>query len=249
MVLSFLLSSCGFPESPLRVKLLLPENPWQEEGLAVYHRLRFPDVDKAGTVREMIVPAGVRAVYVELPRELILPVSARAFGRTKAVGAVLNPQEHRGGVMIRWVELSHRAGAAAELLLDIWPQYRRLRTLNVPAMLDAMVETGGGDPWTCDMERIKHAILTGTLNRLSIRTLPRFDFVLSLPAEDWVAESPLWGGAVRVLAERDGRFDIRFEGVVPGDHRFFSPRMGLELFVQIDKNGDCRFMLDSPLSY
>lgn len=241
---------CAFFRPTVEVEVVIPSGPWGEAGAPVFHVLRYPS--PAGDRPEKLrVPAGTDRVVIRLPRGTTVPVLAYPMGRLRPVGGIAGPMIEPRLLHRQVLELTDLAGAVAEIFMDLLREQDRCETVNFRALMEAMEEKGGGDPWACDAERIRQALLVGTLGLLQVRKLESFSCILSLPAEDWLAGNGLFRGGVTAAEESSaadlssGRRGLEFSGLYPGTHRFFSPRTGMELHIFVDKNGDCRSVLGS----
>jgi len=119
--------------------------------------------------------------------------------------------------------------------------------VDVDSLQKALLRKGDGDPWSCDLRRIRHAIVTGGLNYLQVRSLPVTEKTLELPAGDWVPETGLWRGDLSNMEEGgEGLFQVHFEGLYRGCTRFYSLEERLELHVYVDVDGGCRWICGAP---
>ncbi len=232
----------------------LPVTPWEAAGVRTSWVLVYPD--EAGDIRTRNLPAGVRTAEIHLPRGYGVPVAGYPLGRLKPCGGFAGITGWNGGRPGDWapgwngkvfLRLEKQYGALAELMLGMWRLSGRCRTVNIEVLQRALVEEGEGDPWSCDLERIRHAVLTGTLNYRDIRRSPEYAAEdLVLPAADWIPETSLWKGNI---ADRPGpnpdsrRLD--FGGLRSGCTRFYSPGTGLELHIYAEKKGGCRYVIGS----
>jgi hypothetical protein len=76
---------------------------------------------------------------------------------------------------------------------------------------------------------------------------------IELPAEDWISGNCFFKGEIEVEPEGEAglgeRVPVRFSGLYPGRHVFFSPATGLELHIYADKKGGCRYVCDSLANF
>lgn len=236
----FLLATggCAFFSLTLEVEVLIPPGPWEEAGVPVFHVLRYPSATGEG-VETLRVPAGTDRVVILLPRGTTVPVCAYPLGRLTPSGGLLGSMAETRPFRRPVLELTERAGAGAELFLGLLRERERCKTVAFDSLLEAMEKKGEGDPWSCDMDRIRQSILTGSLGLLQVRKLERFSCSLTLPSEEWVAGNRLFKGTFTSAGGSSGQRSLEFSGLYPGVHRFYSPRTGLELHIYVEKNGDC----------
>ena len=248
-LLFLIMPRCSLLLPGIDVEIELPAAAWEAEGLAVPHVLVYPDTD--GSIQKRSLAAGVRRTIITLPRNCCVPVAAYPFGRLKPAGAFLGPDLNRDAWtgMVR-LKLDYRRGALVELILGILKMEDRCRTVNFECLNTAMLKKGKGDPWGCDLERIRHSILTGTLNYLQVRGLPEYTAEVTLPSGDWIAEPALFRGKIE-SSERlsDDRWLVVFSELYTGCARFYSPDTNMELHLYIDKKGGCRWIIGSPADF
>lgn len=242
----FILMGCSLFFPGIEVEVELPLSLWEEKGLRGKWVLVYPDI--AGGVRSRMLAEGVRVTEITLPRGVNLPVIGYPLGRLKPWGAFLD-HSVPGFRLSKRVELvlEEEWGASAEMLLSLWDRRDLCETVNVELLQEALLRKGEGDPWSCDLRRIRHAVVTGSLNYLQIRKLPVTEQTLKLQAGDWVPETGFWMGDLNYPEEgEEGLFQVHFEGLYRGCTRFYSPEEGLELHVYVDADGDCRWVSAAP---
>jgi len=238
----FLLS----PEIP--VEVLIPVCSWGEEGLKMSYTLVYPD--GGGSLRRKHLESGKTRALIRLPREGCVPVTAYPLGRLKPSGAFLDRDSGRDAwSCTRRLELKEEDGALAEIMLSLWRMKERCDLVSLETLQAALLEEGEGDPWSCDSEMIRHAILTGELNYLRIRKLQGLSIEAVLPEADWISETKCWAGEVAVLGCQDEQYTLLFEDLYPGCARFYSPGAGLELHLFPEKNGACRYIIARPSAF
>jgi hypothetical protein len=249
-----LIPGCSLLYPEITAVVEVPATPWETAGVRAGWVLVYPD--EAGEVRTSSLPAGRRKTEIRLPRGYGVPVAAYPLGRLKPCGGFTGvtgrAPEGSGGWALGWngkigLQLGEEYGALAELMLGIWRLSGRCGTVNIEELQRAVLKEGEGDPWSCDMVRIRHAILTGTLNYRGIRRSPEIDAEeLRLPASDWIPETSLWkGSAAGRPGTEPGSWLVDFSGLRSGCTRFYSPGTGLELHIYSEKNGGCRYVIGS----
>ena len=247
VLLLLLLVSCKFTllQPEVEVDVRIPPSEWSAAGAAVGHRVVYPD--GSGALREIYLPAGTCAAVIGVQRGYNVPIAAYPLGRLKPSGAcIANHAEFALAGTHTVVPLRFRYGPAAQVLLELWDLSDRCKTVQLEALTREMEFEGEGDPWSCDLTRLKNAIARGRLNRLQVCDTDRFDVCLDLPADDWIAGNSLWKGTVSSIAiPGPGLTSIEFSGLYPGRHCFYSAASGLELHLYVDKKGGCRWVCDS----
>ena len=247
-------TGCSLLYPGLAAVVEVPAAPWEAAGVRTSWVLVYPDA--AGNIRTGHLPAGVRQAQINLPRGYGVPVAAYPLGRLKPYGGFAGvtgrSEERSGGWATAWngkigLQLDEEHGPLAELMIGMWSLSGRCRTVNIEALQRAIVEEGEGDPWSCDLLRIRHAVLTGTLNYREIRRSPEITAEeLLLPAADWIPETRLWGGSIAGRPGPDtGSWLVDFGGLGPGCTRFYSPGTDLELHIYLEKKGGCRYIIGS----
>ncbi len=242
-VVAALFSSCtwGLLQPGVEVQVRIPAAAWAEAGVGVSHQLVFPDA--RGELKELCLAAGVSSAVIRVQRGFNVPIAAYPFGRLKPAGAFVT-QHVNNGLRKKVVPLRNRYGPPAHSMLELRAQADRCETVRTEALTREMEAEGEGDPWKCDLERIKSAIVRGRLNRLQVCELESFDVSLDLAAGDWMAGNRLWKG--RVSSSGAGELKaVEFSGLYAGRHCFYSPSSGLELHLYVDKKGGCRWVCDS----
>ncbi|MCF7949477.1 MAG: hypothetical protein K9M94_12885 [Spirochaetia bacterium] len=234
----------------VRLRVRIQKSAWQEAGVPVSHLLVYPD--ESGELQRLFLPAGVTTAVIEVQRGYNVPVLAYPLGRLPPAGGCVS--SHIQLKLIgtdKVLALRHRYGPAAQLLQELWQLSERCQTVCVEALVTEMESEGDGDPWNCDFDRIKGAIARGRLNRLHVRSMDTTAITIELPAADWIPGNCFFNGAIEVNqegetgAEAGAQVLVRFSGLYPGRHVFFSPTSGLELHIYADKKGDCRYVCDS----
>lgn len=191
----------------------------------MWHTLVWTD-GHGGFVR-LHLEAGIRSVRVSVPYGKAVVFCAYPLGELNPWGGVLHPLGRDGRVV-----LTLREGGVARLLQSLSgtaPEpISRLVYPNLRALLDEML----GDDWSCvDYTRLGTAILNGSLERGSIRSLEPFPVVLEdLPTGRWVSE------------ERDdlsfwfdrGSMSVQRLSLFPGLHRFLNRESHMELHILVD---------------
>ncbi|MFW6274296.1 MAG: hypothetical protein ACOC2P_00495 [Spirochaetota bacterium] len=241
--LAALLYSCSwdFLQPGVEVQVRIPAAAWADAGVAVRYKLVFPD--GRGELQELCLATGERSAVIRVQRGYNVPIAAYPFGRLKPVGAFVTQHVEKNFIR-KVVPLRARYGASAHSMLELRAQAERCETVQTEALTREMEAEGEGDPWKCDLERIKSAIVRGRLNRLQVCDLEDFDVSLLLPAGDWLAGNSLWNGTVS--SDPAGELKtVEFSGLYAGRHCFYSPASGLELHLYVDKNGGCRWVCDS----
>lgn len=258
ILLLVLLSSCKIPflQRGVEVEIRIPSSKWSKAGAPVGHRLVYPD--GSGAVNTVYLPAGNSSVVLKVQRGYNVPILAYPLGRLKPCGACsANHAEYEPGGAKTVVPLSFRYGPAAQVLLELWDLSARCETVHFEALTREMEQEGEGDPWNCDLARVKSAIARGRLNRLQVCDLDLFDIRVDLPAGDWIAGNGLWKGEVSYTrnsgedggGSEPGPLSVEFSGLYPGRHCFYSAESGLELHLYVDKKGDCRWVCDSLVDF
>lgn len=239
-----ILCGCSFFSPAVEVDLRFPQGPWERLGLPVYHVLRYPEGGGPSDIATRTIPAGIHRVSLRLPRGGFVPVAAYPLGRLKPFGAILGPETLGGGSFgAVKLDLSPEMGALAELFLENWGSRERFRSVNFSALQVELTEKGGGNPWTCDLERIELSILLGKLNRLQVRQLPEAECEIEVPAGEWISETILALSEIEAPPP-DGSL-TRFTGLFQGCQRFYNPQSAVELHLYVDKERDCRWILGS----
>lgn len=239
--------SLGRLRPGVEVVVKLPPAAWDETGISMGHRLVFPNAQ--GEIEELWLPAGVSSAAVRVRRGYNVPILAYPLGRLRPSGACST--EHGQCELGRLaVPLRFRHGPAAQAMLELQSLAERCETVHLEALTLELEAEGEGDPWKCDLERVKSAIVRGRLNRLQVCNLDSLDLTVELPAGDWIAGNSLWNGTVRSESADEGGSDseflrVEFSGLYPGRHCFYSPASGLELHLYVDKKGGCRWVCDS----
>ncbi len=221
----------------VKVVVKLPAAAWEAVGVPAGHRIVFPNPQ--GEIEERWLASGERSTAIRVRRGGNVPILAYSLGRLKPSGACLVTCEQRG-FATPVVPLRQRYGPAAQVLLELQSMPERCETVHLEALTCEMEAEGEGDPWKCDLERVKSAIVRGRLNRLQVCNLDSFEASMELPADDWIADNSLWNGSVSTELTT-----IQFSGLYPGRHCFYSPESGLELHLYVDKKGGCRWVCDS----
>ena len=223
----------------------LPTPAWEAAGVPVGHRLVFPNAQ--GEIEELWLVSGKRSAEIRVRRGCNVPILAYPLGRLKPSGACLVNCE-QFGVATPVVSLRHRYGPAVQVLLELQSMPERCETVHLEALTLEMEAEGEGDPWNCELERVKSAIVRGRLNRLQVCNLDSFEANVELPADDWSAANSLWNGEVSAEGA-DGSepalIKVKFSGLYPGRHCFYSRESGLELHLYVDKKGGCHWVCDS----
>jgi len=238
----------------VRLQVHIPKSVWQEAGVPVSHLLVYPD--ESGELQRLFLPAGVRTAVIKVQRGYNVPVLAYPLGRLPPAGGFVSShiQLNLSGTE-NVLPLRYRYGPAAQLLQDLWQLSERCQTVCVEALVIEMEKEGDGDPWNCDFDRVKGAIARGRLNRLHVRSMTTTSISIELPAEDWIAGNCFFKGASEVNQEgatgdiAGTQVLVRFSGLYPGRHVFFSPTSGLELHIYVDKKGGCRYVCDSLANF
>ena len=266
----FILQGCAFLSPDLRIRLELPCRPcpWEEAGLPVSWVLRYPGSD--GDIEEIVLAPGDRCAEIRTSRGLDVPIAAYPLGRLRPAGAFV---DHRVEGMerisgVRELRLRWSAGAAAELFLELWDMPERRARVDAVQLSALMTVEGGGDPWSCDLERIRSTILFGSLSTVQVAAAERRTAELTLPEGDWVCGNPLFctdagengdedaeamektAGCIDSAPAEGGGFRVVFTGLYPGIHRFYSPGTEggeeLELHLHVHKNGESRCVYGPP---
>lgn len=253
-----LLVSCNFAflKPGVTVEVRIPLSEWSEAGARVGHRLVYPG--GSGDLNEVYLPAGNCSAVLEVQRGYNVPILAYPLGRLTPAGAcIANHAGHIDAAGKTVVPLRFRYGPAAQVLLELWDLSERCETVHFEALTREMEKEGQGDPWNCDLARVKSAIARGRLNRPQVCDLDEFDVCVDLPAGDWIAANRLWQGKVcsPVNSGEDeddeggggaaGLQSVEFSGLYPGRHCFYSAKSELELHLYVDKTGDCRWVCGS----
>ncbi|MDZ7795396.1 MAG: hypothetical protein U5P10_17400 [Spirochaetia bacterium] len=237
----------------VRLQVNIPKSTWQEAGVPVAHRVVYPD--RYGDLQTLFLPAGVNTAVIEVQRGCNVPVLAYPLGRLAPAGGCVSSHIQLDLFGTNNVlPLRYRYGPAAQLLQDLWQLSERCQTVCVEALVTELVKEGDGDPWNCDFDRVKGAIARGRLNRLHVRSMNTTSISIELPAEDWIPGNLFFQGAIEVDVDADGAgrgemVPVRFSGLYPGRHLFFSPTSGLELHIYVDKKGGCRYVCDSLANF
>ncbi|MGC9312512.1 MAG: hypothetical protein ACP5IA_07440 [Sediminispirochaetaceae bacterium] len=245
---------CSLLYPELTAVVEVPATPWETAGVRAGWVLVYPD--EAGEVRTRSLPAGLRQTEIRLPRGYGVPVAAYPLGRLKPCGGFAGITGWKGGrpggLAPGWngkigLQLEEEYGPLAEMMLSLWRLSGRCGAVNIEELQRAILEEGGGDPWSCDVVRIRHAILTGTLNYRGIRRSPEIDAEeLPLPSSDWIPETSLWKGSIAGRPGTEpGSWLVEFGGLLSGCTRFYSPGTGLELHIYSEKKGGCRYVIGS----
>jgi len=236
----------------VRLQVHIPKSTWQEAGVPVSHRVVYPD--RYGDLQTLFLPAGVSKAEIEVQRGYNVPVLAYPLGRLPPAGGFVSSHIQLNIVGTNNVlPLRYRYGPAAQLLQDLWHLSERCQTVCVDALVTELENEGDGDPWNCDFDRVKGAIARGRLNRLHVRSMNTAFISIELPAEDWISGNCFFKGEIEVEPEGEAglgeRVPVRFSGLYPGRHVFFSPATGLELHIYADKKGGCRYVCDSLANF
>ena len=267
-------SGCAFFTPDLQLRVVLPDErcPW-EEFLSVDWRIVYPD--RKGKLKTADISAADRSTRIRTARGLYVPVAAYPLGRLRPAGGfvahTVKGKERLTGT--RRLELSWEAGAT-DLYLELWEEREKIGRADPFHLTAQMSVEGGGDPWACDLERIRSALLFDSLSTVQISGAERFEAEFELPAADWICASPLFSGNVSPVAAgaeggagtetgaepEDGAeagteeenpgagssCSVRFTGLYRGLHRFYSPSADRELHILVEKNGECRFICVTP---
>ncbi|MFO7731650.1 MAG: hypothetical protein R6V86_12915 [Spirochaetia bacterium] len=238
----------------VRLQVRIPNSPWQEAGVPVSHRLVYPD--RHGDFQTLFLPAGVNEAEIEVQRGYNVPVLAYPLGRLPPAGACVSSHIQLNLIGTNnELPLRYRYGPAVELLQELWQLSERCHTVCVEALITEMEKEGDGDPWNCDVDRVKGAIARGRLNRLHVRSMNTASISIELPAEEWIPGNIFFQGTIEVDPEGEigdiagTQVPVRFSGLYPGRHLFFSPSSGLELHIYVDKKGGCRYICDSLANF
>lgn len=276
----FAIVGCRFLSPAIEVEVRLPgvPPPWEAEGLETKWTVAYPGLD--GEREEKRIREGADSVVIRTARGLEVPVIAFPLGRLKPAGGFVDSGErvHIGGGSfglenggsngsgnaaarlkgMRTLRLSWERGAAAKVLLDLWDEKNRRERVDASALSLEMLMEGEGDPWTCNLERIRSAVLFSSLTSIQISRDELYDVECALPAEDWSYENPLYSGEISLVSVSDDKetaegsatsgktYLLRFSALTPGIHRFFSASAGLELHISVQKNGEHRYFYDTP---
>lgn len=227
-----------------KVEVRLPVPVWEREGAPISHLLLYPGGD--GKIESLYLPVGVRRAVIEVQRGFNVPVLAYPMGRLPPAGGV---------VIARTLQLRYRYGPPVKVLQELWKFSDRCETVCVKALAAEMEKEGEGDPWMCDIEKIKGAIIRGRLNRLYVRSRKLYSLCIELPGSEWISGNQFFNGTIETVSEggespapsgsEGGPTLFKFSGLYPGGHYFFSPEGGLELHIYVDKKGGCRWICDS----
>ncbi len=256
-------SGCNWSEKmykTMHIKVVIPDHVWTKSGAPISYKLVYPA--KGGDLRSMYLPVGTREIFVEVQRGINVPVAAYPMGRLPPAGGVIPGQIDKGEYLYgNELELEYAYGPVAEMLLDLWGYSSRCETVCVQALAAELLEEGGGDPWTCNLERIKGAIVRGRLNRLQVCSKKEFSTSIEIPKGKWISGNCFFKGSIEVVPEHEkegserteytgggtisGVQMVAFGGLYPGRHFFFSPDTGLELHIFVDKKGGCQWVYDS----
>lgn len=247
----------------VRLQVHVPKTTWQEAGVPVSHRLVYPD--RNGDLHTLFLPSGVKTAVIEVQRGYNVPVVAYPLGRLPPAGGCVSSHIQLSLIgSTNVLTLKNRYGPAAQLLQDLWHLSERCQTVCVEALVTELEKEGDGDPWNCDFDRVKGAILRGRLNRLQVRSMNTVSASLELPAGDWIPGNPFFQGCIELGPEGAGdtagdgdaegagqgeQVPVRFSGLYPGRHLFFSPKSGLELHIYVDKKEGCRSVCDSLANF
>jgi len=232
----------------VKVEVIIPEPVWAQKGAPISHLLLYPGGD--GKIKSLYLPVGVRRAVIEVQRGFNVPVLSYPMGRLTPAGGI---------VVARTLRLRYRYGPPAKVLQELWDFSERCETVCVEALASEMEKEGEGDPWRCDIDKIKGALVRGRLNRLYVRSRKLYSLSIELPAETWISGNLFFNGTVEAVsgegespdsaASEEGYSLVKFSGLYPGGHCFFSPEGGLELHIYVDKKGGCRWICDSLGSF
>ena len=228
----------------VKVEVRIPESVWAQEGAPISHLLLYPG--GSGDIKSLYLPVGVERAVIKVQRGFNVPVLAYPMGRLPPAGGVV-----REGTL----RLRYRYGPPAKVLQELWDFSDRCETVCVEALAAEMEKEGEGDPWRCDIDKIKGALIRGRLNRLYVRSRKLYSLSIELPGGTWISGNRFFNGTVEEVsgegeppastASEEGYSLFKFSGLYPGGHCFFSPESGLELHIYVDKKGDCRWICDS----
>jgi hypothetical protein len=236
---------CAFFTPNIPVRLELPStHPWERGDDSFFWLLRYPG--PGGEIQQLRVDGGQGQAEIRVARLPQVPITASPMGRLKPAGAFLSHtvdgRERLTGR--RTLRLSWESGAAARLFLDLWEEAECRERVDPFTLSSLMRVEGEGDPYSCDIERIRSGILFASLSKRQVRKLETYECECLLPAEEWIGENPLLsGGPGEAAAEEDG-YRIAFSGLYPGVHRFLSPNGPLELHIYVQQDGSCSFICD-----
>ncbi|MFO7848555.1 MAG: hypothetical protein R6V67_01225 [Spirochaetia bacterium] len=253
---------CAFvrPGVALRVTLPIGGSPWERESFPVLWEVRYPAV--GGEVETLIIPPGEEGADIVAARGVNVPVAAYPLGRLKPAGGfaahTVEGVERLTGK--RKLELSWKDGAAAELILESLESPDRIDRVDGAYLSSLLTLEGEGNPWSCDLERVRSSMLFRSLWKTHISRDEVYEVECTLPAGEWIPELPLFEGTVSSAGEDgsegeygaagESEYTVTFTGLYPGMHRFFSPsagsKEGLELHVMVEKNGEHRFICGPP---
>ncbi|HKK64722.1 MAG TPA: hypothetical protein VJ967_02630 [Clostridia bacterium] len=248
----------------VRLQIHIPKSTWQNAGVPVAHRVVYPD--RYGDLQTLFLPAGLNTAVIEVQRGYNVPVVAYPLGRLPPAGGCVSSHiqlDLFGSNNV--LPLRYRYGPAAQLLQELWHLSERCQTVCIEALVTEQEKKGDGDPWNCDFDRIKGALVRGRLNRLHVRSMNTTSITIELPVEDWIPGNLFFQGAIEVDREGENvdiaggvdagganqgeKVSVRFSGLYPGRHLFFSPTSGLELHIYADKKGGCRYVCDSLANF
>ncbi|MFP4489956.1 MAG: hypothetical protein ACLFNZ_00660 [Spirochaetaceae bacterium] len=253
-------AGCVFVRPGVALRVILPAggSPWEREGSPVTWTVKYPAV--GGGVESRVIPAGEGEADIVAARGTNVPVAAYPLGRLKPAGGfAVHTAEGREWITgRRELDLNWEDGAAAELFLESLGSPERIDRVDGSYLSSLLVLEGEGNPWSCDIDRIRSSILFRSLWKMHISRMEVYEIEYVLPAGEWVCELPLFAGRVSStpLPSAEGgepaeesEHRVTFTGLYPGLHRFFSSAGSedeLELHILVEKNGEHRFICGPP---
>lgn len=255
--------NCAFVTPGVRLTVRMPEGggPWGGDPPS----WEVEYIGKDGKLERCSLDRGGTTVEIETQRALNVPVAAYPRGRLKPAGAFVDHRAEGGEQFSgrRELRLSWEEGPAAEIFLALYEEPERSARVDAAYLTALMVLEGEGDPWSCDLERIRGAIVFRTISSIQVSQKEMYEAVLLLPESEWISDNPLFGGELKEYTGEDFRneytiegsscpcgeapaFEVCFTGLYPGIHRFYSPAADLELHISMKKNGDYRAVCDNP---
>jgi hypothetical protein len=220
-----LAAGCSWFSASLEVRAQAPQAP--EHWRRAFPELRFELASPDAECPAADLPAGEWAT-LRLPKRANWPVLAYPWARgvrLPPAGGLFPLDLGSGGDSM---VLSWEHGPAAELLQSLVRQGLDIGCLNVPRLVEEMLERSDGNPGSLDQVFLAERLASGQFRVTDIRLLPTRDLELDVPPATWFLESPF--RAVEPPAEGSV---LVLPAVPLGPHRLFAVELpgGYDLFA------------------
>ena len=226
------LCSCNCYLPHVKVEVVLPPLPdhWPPGIVVDSFTIRYPEL--TGEIVSIEVPGDTKSISLPLPKMSVVPVTA--LPELYELPEILRPA---GGVF-PWdssgessLYLTWFRGFAADLLVSLHPSGQRTQAVNVRKLHLAVLDESEGDPWSLDVARIRTAIQSGSLARLSVRGMRERAIDLPVGPGTWIevnpcARTPFISGTESLSLD-----------LYDGLHLFVREEDGEYLLLYIDRTG------------